>query len=49
MKTQKAIIERRTVHLFTEEKVMEEVIIRGIEAANHAPCHRKSFPRRFIM
>ena len=43
-----AIKQRRTTHVFSKKKVSQEVIERSIVAANHAPCHRRNFPWRFI-
>tara|TARA_Y100000589_G_scaffold187809_1_gene177781 strand:+ start:59 stop:607 length:549 start_codon:yes stop_codon:yes gene_type:complete len=47
MDTTKAIFKRRTVHNFKSKKVSEEILIKGIEAANQAPCHKLTFPWRF--
>ena len=47
METTKAIFSRRTVHNFISRKVSEEILIKGIEAANQAPCHKLTFPWRF--
>tara|TARA_Y100001970_G_C13987188_1_gene726302 strand:+ start:164 stop:712 length:549 start_codon:yes stop_codon:yes gene_type:complete len=47
MDTIKAIFSRRTIHSFDKRKVNEEIILKGIEAANHAPCHKLTFPWRF--
>ena len=47
MNTEESIFSRRTVHSFEKEKVSEENILKGIEAANHAPCHKLTFPWRF--
>lgn len=47
MNTSDAIFRRRTIHSFREEKVSEENILKGIEAANYAPCHKLTFPWRF--
>tara|TARA_Y100001968_G_C19351132_1_gene714691 strand:+ start:129 stop:680 length:552 start_codon:yes stop_codon:yes gene_type:complete len=42
-----AIKERRTIHVFSKKTVPREIIERSIDAANHAPCHRMTFPWRF--
>tara|TARA_B100000214_G_scaffold354823_1_gene312023 strand:+ start:58 stop:606 length:549 start_codon:yes stop_codon:yes gene_type:complete len=42
-----AFKERRTIHNFFDTKVPKEVIKRSIIAANHAPCHKMTFPWRF--
>ena len=47
MKATEAIISRRTIHTFSNEEVPREIIERSIDAANHAPCHRMTFPWRF--
>jgi len=47
MDTKKAIFNRRTIHLFENKKVSENIIRDSIEAANQAPCHRFTFPWRF--
>tara|TARA_B100000579_G_C22828554_1_gene854614 strand:- start:736 stop:1287 length:552 start_codon:yes stop_codon:yes gene_type:complete len=47
MEINQAIIQRRTIHLFSREKVPKGVIERSILAANQAPCHRRTFPWRF--
>ena len=47
MDTLEAILTRRTIHSFEKRKVSEEIILKGLEAANHAPCHKLTFPWRF--
>ena len=47
MDAAEAIFRRRTVHTFDKKKVSEEIILKGIEAANYAPCHKLTFPWRF--
>ena len=47
MKIAEAIKKRRTIHIFSKTRVPKEVIDRAIVAANHAPCHRRTFPWRF--
>ena len=42
-----AIKKRRTVSLFINKPVSEDSVIRAIEAANYAPCHKLTFPWRF--
>lgn len=49
MNTQQALIGRRTIHTYNSEVVPAEVIDRALVAANHAPCHRKTFPWRFTI
>ncbi len=43
-----AILSRRTAHTFRSEPVPEDCMVRGLDAANHAPCHRLTFPWRFL-
>ena len=47
MEIAEAIKQRRTIHIFSEKKVPNEVIERSVLAANQAPCHRRTFPWRF--
>ena len=47
MDAKEAIFRRRTIHAFDKRKVSEEIILKGIEAANYAPCHKLTFPWRF--
>ena len=47
MEIVQAIKQRRTIHVFSKQRVSEEVIKRSILAANQAPCHRMTFPWRF--
>tara|TARA_Y100000589_G_C27056475_1_gene589544 strand:- start:422 stop:970 length:549 start_codon:yes stop_codon:yes gene_type:complete len=47
MNTEEAILNRRTIHSFEKTKVSEKLILKGIEAANHAPCHKLTFPWRY--
>ena len=47
MEIAQAIKKRRTIHVFSKKIVPNEVIERSIVAANHAPCHRRTFPWRF--
>lgn len=39
---------RRTSHLWRAEPVPEAVIARALEAAHMAPCHRFTWPWRFV-
>tara|TARA_Y100001968_G_scaffold300069_1_gene311183 strand:+ start:1272 stop:1823 length:552 start_codon:yes stop_codon:yes gene_type:complete len=47
MEIVQAIKKRRTIHTFSNKKVPNEIIQRSIDAANHAPCHKMTFPWRF--
>ena len=47
METSEAIYKRRTIHLFESKKVSDEIILKGIDAANQAPCHKLTFPWKF--
>ena len=47
MDTEEAILRRRTIHSFENKKVSEDLILKGIKAANHAPCHKLTFPWRY--
>jgi len=47
MEINQAIKKRRTIHSFSKIRVPNEIIQRSIIAANHAPCHRMTFPWRF--
>ena len=47
MEIAEAIKKRRTIHFYSKKKVPKEIIERSIVAANHAPCHRRTFPWRF--
>ena len=42
-----AIKKRRTISSFINKPVSEDSVIRAIEAANYAPCHKLTFPWRF--
>ena len=48
MEITEAINKRRTIHIFSKKNVSKEIIERSILAANQAPCHRRTFPWRFI-
>ncbi len=47
MEISHAIKKRRTIHIYSKKSVPSEVIKKSIEAANLAPCHKKTFPWRF--
>tara|TARA_Y100000589_G_C27128389_1_gene619527 strand:- start:116 stop:664 length:549 start_codon:yes stop_codon:yes gene_type:complete len=47
MEISEAIKKRRTIHIFSKKTVPSEVVEKSIDAANQAPCHRKTFPWRF--
>ncbi len=47
MELAQAIYERRTIHNFSKKIVPREIIEKSIIAANHAPCHKLTFPWRF--
>ena len=47
MQISEAIKKRRTIHIFSKKSVPIEVVEKSIDAANQAPCHRKTFPWRF--
>ena len=47
MKTLEAILQRRTIHSFNEQKVPDSIIMKGLLAANSAPCHKSTYPWRF--
>ena len=47
MEITQAIKKRRTIHIFSKKNVPSEVIKESIEAANLAPCHKRTFPWRF--
>ena len=47
MEISEAIKKRRTIHIFSKKIVPIEVVEKSIDAANQAPCHRKTFPWRF--
>lgn len=48
MDLRQALLERRTVHVYTDAPVPEAAILRALEAAIHAPNHRLTFPWRFV-
>ena len=43
-----AIMARRTAHAYRTDPLPGGCMERALEAANHAPCHRLTFPWRFI-
>ena len=47
MDISEAIKKRRTLHIFSKKCVPNEVIEKSLVAANHAPCHKRTFPWRF--
>lgn len=49
MHTYAALTTRRTHHSFTSAPVPSDALQRALEAANHAPCHRHTWPWRFIV
>ena len=49
MHVQEAIHSRRTAHSWQDTPVPEEVILKGLEAAQMAPCHRLTWPWRFTL
>mgnify|MGYP000403613245 CR=1 FL=1 len=49
MDTLTAIHRRRTVHSWTDTPVDDAVLDRILDAAHQAPCHRKTWPWRFIV
>ena len=48
MDTLEAIMSRRTAHLWTHEPVPEATVLRALEGAHMAPCHRFTWPWRFV-
>ena len=48
METFDAIMSRRTAHLWRAEPVPEAVVSRALEGAHRAPCHRFTWPWRFV-
>lgn len=43
-----AVIARRTAHRYESRPLPNGALERALEAANHAPCHRLTFPWRFV-
>ena len=44
-----AIHERRTIHSYRPEAIAEGVLERSLEAAHQAPCHKRTYPWRFVV
>ena len=44
-----AILARRTAHAYRSDPVPQESMHRAMEAAHHAPCHRRTYPWRFVI
>ena len=49
MDIDEALFTRRTAHLWADEPVPLEVVEKGIQAAQMAPCHRLTWPWRFAL
>ena len=47
--THDTLLSRRTIHRYTSDPVDQDIIRRALEAAHHAPCHRLTFPWRFLL
>jgi len=47
--TKALLTSRRTINDFETTQVPEEIVLRAIEAAIHAPCHKMTEPWRFIL
>jgi nitroreductase len=47
MDMHRALLSRRTIHAFTSDPLPEDVLLRALEAAHHAPCHRLTWPWTF--
>jgi nitroreductase len=47
MDTHAALRGRRTIHRFRPGEVPAALLDRALEAAHHAPCHRRTWPWRF--
>lgn len=43
-----AILARRTAHSYLDQPVSSGTMARALEAANHAPCHKRTYPWRFV-
>ena len=48
MDTFEAIMERRTAHFWSSESVPEEVVEKALKGAHMAPCHRYTWPWKFV-
>lgn len=44
-----ALRTRRTVQRYTDSPVPDAVLLRALEAAHHAPCHKLTWPWRFAL
>ena len=44
-----AILTRRTAHSYKPDPIPPEAMHRAMEAAHHAPCHRRTYPWRFVI
>jgi nitroreductase len=49
MDTWDALMNRRTAHDYLPEPVPAAVVDRALQAANRAPCHRFTWPWRFVV
>ena len=49
MNVNEALLTRRTVHRYSADPVPDEVIEQALEAAHHAPCHKLTWPWRFVL
>ena len=47
--THDAIVARRTAHHYRDEPLPPGALERALHAANHAPCHKHTFPWRFTV
>jgi nitroreductase len=48
MDTHEALLTRRTIHYWQASPIPNEVVLRALAAAHMAPCHRYTWPWRFI-
>ncbi len=48
MELQEALVTRRTCHVWLDDPVPEDVVERALKAAHLAPCHRFTWPWRFV-
>jgi nitroreductase len=44
-----AIHERRTIHNYRPDAIAEGILERSLEAAHQAPCHKRTYPWRFVV
>lgn len=49
MNVHAAIHERRTIHSYRPGHIEDGVLERALEAAHQAPCHKRTFPWRFVV